>query len=943
MDKESLRALVDDPKSTRSRHLVAQLMRSHRSQLARRLEQTRFAAGGGGGSPTRPGEEELPLEVLSELRSMLATDAAVAAAADGPRCVPSPLPAGLLSVTRFGGPAAPPAPRPASVTAPSPPTVPPRVSIPLRASVPPRTSSAASAADRGAISPALDPLRARDPSPGAVLRSWLVSDASSVPAPNAVTTRGAASAPTPDSASTSAPTSSSASACLPPAVAVSRSGGAEGCSVTDSSAATPTATSAVNSGAAPRQDCNRFFSLSGSAGRAGSGVSSARDLPRSPPPVVVSRSSGPSRQRVPLTAGEIFSGSGAPRRGPLPNVAAPRGNCGGRRHWECRSCFAQSWVNTCRIFRRHVTDIEKDVDTLSATLSGREPSWQNLLRLSMVESQILGQVDEMEEQVQKLQAEMRRMRQISRHLREVRLKSMSFGRDVRTDDYRLPPELHDSDVYSSLLALARQSGNQLVLQMAPGTEGPAVGGSEVEADAEEEPRLSVADMAAVKMEAEDGDEAGPAGDGGNAGGYDGSTAGDVWRTSGDARRQSGDQRRTSGDKERPGADGGTARGDERRAVETGMRTEGAARRKGAARSRTESEQAESGLSDDAAPACRRLLDDLGVPIVSVKLHGSSAFVLTAEMVLHRYGLPADVTTDVQAQATLRLPLAAPSAARPRPRPTCMLVKQVGSHAHVLVGDDQGGLSLVRDAPTSARCKIRTLQVGERISSLASKGERLYIGGEAFFAIVSFKHLIALDAPPETPLQLWPPGRVLLHWRATVGDVVSLSPFHQLSGDQVALCLPGLPLEIRDGLDGELLESSGPCAAERPCLLVTRWGHAIYAVRTAANSAANAATTSLCAVDLEGLSCAGGCWRLRQPVTAADAGGSHLFLGLQDGGLRLMQALGQGGTGSSPFGLRSVQQLRSAGAAPLRALSVRNGKVVTGSAAGLVELFVVPGT
>ena len=42
---------------------------------------------------------------------------------------------------------------------------------------------------------------------------------------------------------------------------------------------------------------------------------------------------------------------------------------------------------------------------LTDELSSREPSWQSLLHLSLVENQLLGQVEDMEEQIIVLQTE----------------------------------------------------------------------------------------------------------------------------------------------------------------------------------------------------------------------------------------------------------------------------------------------------------------------------------------------------------------------------------------------------------------------------------------------------------------------------------------------------------------------------------------------------------
>ena len=102
MGKESLRTVVDDPSLLRSRHMMTELMRAHRGQQARRMELERFAAGGAGGgkgSPARKeSDEDLPVEVLSDIQQILDTSEGE----KNSQLLSSPLPRGLLSANRLG-------------------------------------------------------------------------------------------------------------------------------------------------------------------------------------------------------------------------------------------------------------------------------------------------------------------------------------------------------------------------------------------------------------------------------------------------------------------------------------------------------------------------------------------------------------------------------------------------------------------------------------------------------------------------------------------------------------------------------------------------------------------------------------------------------------------------------------------------------------------------
>ncbi|KAF0313280.1 hypothetical protein FJT64_001663 [Amphibalanus amphitrite] len=599
----------------------------------------------------------------------------------------------------------------------------------------------------------------------------------------------------------------------------------------------------------------RFSCLDGSSSRPGSAVSaSVQGRARSPPRVVVSAAAaGAQRGKAPLPAAEPFTGPppSLEPRSIRPNVGGGRPAGGGRKPWECRSCFSQSWTNTCRIFNRHTTVIEKDVYRLADELSSREPAWDNMLHLSLVENQLLGQVEEMEEQIMALQTEMRRLRQIARHMRDVRLKCMSTGRDVQ-----------------------------------PGDDG----------------RRAVSECS----------EGAPPGHCGQ---------------------------------------------------------------------RTISQEEGAELPPEAdIVATRTRLDDLGVPIVSVQLHASYVFVLTSAMVLHRYTLPASfVRSQCSTQVvcdTISL-WSAPSSL-PRPRPTCMAVKKINKHVSVLIGDDTGSLTILAqvkpDPPlpppalpgsessdaaantsTFESHSVRRVHVGSTISCLSHKANRLYIGGDAFFAVVNAERLLALKTLPEEegrplPLRFWPPGDVLLSWHPVQGDVGCVRPFHLEGSCRVALTIRGRCLQVRDGLDGELLSTVGSQVADQGCHLAVRWGHALHTLRPGAPAVSTRPSCCLSVVDLEKCAAVDAGYCLKQAITALDADGDHLYVGHQDGSLRVMvcaEKVGNGTETDEPPGgesgrlrLRSVRQLRGQGSSPLQTVAARADKVITGSSTGLVEMFVV---
>ncbi|KAF0288370.1 hypothetical protein FJT64_013245 [Amphibalanus amphitrite] len=475
-------------------------------------------------------------------------------------------------------------------------------------------------------------------------------------------------------------------------------------------------------GAAEEEDRSRFAALNGSArfscldgssSRPGSAVSaSVQGRARSPPRVVVSAAAaGAQRGKAPLPAAEPFTGPppSLEPRSIRPNVGGGRPAGGGRKPWECRSCFSQSWTNTCRIFNRHTTVIEKDVYRLADELSSREPAWDNMLHLSLVENQLLGQVEEMEEQIMALQTE---------------------------------------------------------------------------------------------------------------------------------------------------------------------------------------------------------------------LHGSYVFVLTSAMVLHRYILSASYVRSLCSMQVVcdTISLWSAPSSLPRPRPTCMAVKKINKHVSVLIGDDTGSLTILAqvkpDPPlpppalpgsessdaaantsTFESHSVRRVHVGSTISCLSHKANRLYIGGDAFFAVVNAERLLALKTLPEEegrplPLRFWPPGDVLLSWHPVQGDVGCVRPFHLEGSCRVALTIRGRCLQVRDGLDGELLSTVGSQVADQGCHLAVRWGHALHTLRPGAPAVSTRPSCCLSVVDLE----------TDEP------------LGGESGRLRL----------------RSVRQLRGQGSSPLQTVAARADKVRVGA-------------
>ncbi|XP_043220260.1 serine/arginine repetitive matrix protein 2-like [Amphibalanus amphitrite] len=1369
MGKESLRTAVDDPTLLRSRHLISELMRTHRGQQARRMEQERFAVGGsgGGGSPARRDTEEtLPAEVLSDIQKILEKGAP--GEDSGPLLTSSPVPTGLLSAERLGVAKRATGREPVSTAT---------------STQPNPTFTASSVAPlggsgRGRVAQSVAAAFARRASEAQ--KEKAATEGLSRPDESPVRIR-------PSTAAAAAPARSSPVRQSSPDVVAVWGGSrtradsdpdiAEVVTVSRPSATSTATTSEDRSRFAALNGSARFSCLDGSSSRPGSAVSaSVQGRARSPPRVVVSAAAaGAQRGKAPLPAAEPFSGPppSLEPRSIRPNVGGGRPAGGGRKPWECRSCFSQSWTNTCRIFNRHTTVIEKDVYRLADELSSREPAWDNMLHLSLVENQLLGQVEEMEEQILALQTEMRRLRQIARHMRDVRLKCMSSGRDVQPGQFGLPPEVQQllrrlaehapgaaegpadggqgdgpgrgtgegegesreelerrpesgdaarttdggpcdrvggedscnsagnvasaaaaaaptassatevpplpggvrvkqepsepapsdpspatapteteppsspprsspppsvpptaavkpdpaaagddgmevdedevslaraivrvrneselnemaaallsapldqdepedppvserqtsqesyncpppasaetggpaamsylgqidssSELYKSLLELAKHNGNTVMLRVTPeGTAVPAGEGERREEEGErdgEEPRMSVAEMAAVKMEVgEYGVETAERGEtteeretnergetsGGRGTEKDGETTkrrkgrentterkntskrkdtskgrkttngrettdrrktadntgmiettdeavrigevqsvsetretertekakGDPWKDSdtvvtfrenqgqneaGSKRKNEDESNQTTDkchDKEESHKDDTSnpssyhihkskkkkkkhkkhrhAEGDSSSSAPSGGSTPHDRRRAVSAESTADVRRAPSSGGDDGrravsecsegAPpghcgqrtisqeegaelppeadivATRTRLDDLGVPIVSVQLHGSYVFVLTSAMVLHRYTLSASYVRSLCSTQVVcdTISLWSAPSSLPRPRPTCMAVKKISKHVSVLIGDDTGSLTILAqvkpDPPlpppalpgsessdaaantsTFESHSVRRVHVGSTISCLSHKANRLYIGGDAFFAVVNAERLLALKTLPEEegrplPLRFWPPGDVLLSWHPVQGDVGCVRPFHLEGSCRVALTIRGRCLQVRDGLDGELLSTVGSQVADQGCHLAVRWGHALHTLRPGAPAVSTRPSCCLSVVDLEKCAAVDAGYCLKQAITALDADGDHLYVGHQDGSLRVMVCAEK--TDEPPGGesgrlrLRSVRQLRGQGSSPLQTVAARADKVITGSSTGLVEMFVL---